>query len=164
MLFLWLYFLSISLGGDTYHTPPPPQPPVTLMDGPRAVAAATPPHFPWTHTNSQQAACQSASKDLGQGACLRPSRVQQTPDPFLFLPCPSPSQFTRECSRTTNMFCQKRCGCHSPGTQQPYLLIAVLRALLQLYYSALPKGGTIVLQFSPFFRARGGRQDKVVTG
>lgn len=37
---------------------------MTLMDGPRAVAAVTPPHFPWTHTNSQRAACQSASIDL----------------------------------------------------------------------------------------------------
>lgn len=77
LLFLWLYFLSISLGSDTYHTPPQTPPPTPRdTDGwPQGRRRNTAP-FPMD-THKQSVGRLSVSRPRpGQGspACLGPSR------------------------------------------------------------------------------------------
>lgn len=133
------------------------------MDGPRAFATATPFHFPWTHTNSRRGACQSASSLPGRGtsACLGPSR-----DLSFSLLCAPPSTCMEAEQWNYQCVLSKAVWMPHPRHGELYLLIRVLwvRALLQLQYSASPRGGTVALQFSPPFflflrAAKNERQD-----
>lgn len=129
---------------EVTHTihPHNPTPPMTLMDGPRAVGTATPPHFPWTHTNSQRAACQSASKDVAREnrvywALFNSSRPR-SPSSSHHAPFPSSAQKNtvedkHVLSRAVWMPRQSQKGNPTyPPTSG-------------LHYLALPKGGTIAL-------------------
>ncbi|CAK6950463.1 Hypothetical predicted protein [Scomber scombrus] len=129
---------------------------MTLMDGPRAVAAVTPPHFPWTHTNSQRAACQSASIDLaGEPQLLEGLAESSRPLPFPPMPFSPPVHGRLQ--RNYKHMLSKSHLVPQPRHRVIILIdgITVLRALLQLCYSSSPKGGTVALQFSYLSEPRG---------
>lgn len=70
------------------------------MDGPRALGSATPPHFPWTHTN-RAGCCQSASPANPENPTLFRSTTSPANHRAFFPTCTSPYQGSTEFSSET---------------------------------------------------------------
>lgn len=167
LLFLWLYFLSISLVGDTYHTPHPPP----LWHWWMAPGPSPQRHRSISHGHTQivdgAPVSQPASNLLGRGtpACLGPSGALS----FSLL-CAPPSTCMEAVQWNYQCVLSKAVWMPHPRHGELYLLIRVLwvRALLQLQYSASPRGGTVALQFSPlfffFFWEEPRMKDRIVSG
>lgn len=161
LLFLWLYFLSISLGGDTYHTPLPPPWHWWMAPG-----LSPQRHCSISHGHTQivgRAPVSQPAKTwarLGAPACLRPSRIQQTLSfSSHFFLHPQGKNIVgfqicavKSCMHTTSQ---------THGTVL-YLIVTLLWVLSQLYYPVSPKGGTVAHQFCHFMWTKNRRQDEEV--